>query len=87
MNTREQRLRELVSKWRSGQNYYFAKSVSEKCADELAAILAEPVEVSEEMVDRACMANLNPLAEPSETERKHMRASLHAALNIKEPGQ
>jgi hypothetical protein len=47
---------------------------------------ASPVGVSavtDEMVAAACMANLNPLAEPSSTERRNMRAALQAALSPK----
>lgn len=36
----------------------------------------------DQMIEAACMANLNPLAEPSKTERERMRAALRAALPI-----
>jgi hypothetical protein len=39
--------------------------------------------VSDEEVEAACMANLSPLAEPSGTERRHMRVALEAAAKVR----
>lgn len=39
-------------------------------------------DVMEKMVEAACMANLNPLSEPSSVERKKMEKSLRAALPL-----
>jgi hypothetical protein len=46
-------------------------------------IPAEGTPEWEAMVERACMANINPASEPSDTERRHMRAALRAALQEK----
>lgn len=93
--TREQRLRELVSQWKR-ECMVFADMPNSvpvpkrlylwNRIDELAAILAEPVEVSEEMLTRGMYAwlkhsNLHP--------KSTVDALLHAALTaaLKEPGQ
>lgn len=37
---------------------------------------------TDEEIEAACKANLNPLAEPSDTERKYMRTALTAAARV-----
>jgi hypothetical protein len=104
--TREQRLRELVSQWKR-ECMVFADMPNSvpvpkrlylwNRIDELAAILAEPVDVSEEMVANALLARVPGGARvwhwlpsldgraPHPTAVDVIRTALTAAL--KEPGQ
>lgn len=41
--------------------------------------------VTDSMIDKACKANIHPDSEPSDTERRKMRAALEAALSAAEP--
>lgn len=103
MTTREQRLREFVEWCReneplNGSVSYIGgfNAAMNKCADRILAILAEPVEVSEEMVIRSAKAAFDQYKidtvyrnndwldiHPSEYER-WIRAATAA---LKEPGQ
>lgn len=91
MTTREQKLRELVNKWRDPGPNILMNWHTAKCADELAAVLDEEVVVSDEMVERACVAfndgevDWHEYSTWPEGVRKDMRAAITAAL--KEPGQ
>ena len=41
--------------------------------------------VTDDMVEKACRANIHPDSDPSDTERRKMRAALEAALSAAEP--
>ena len=74
----------------SGWRYHmFAKDRTDPKA--LVALFASPPAVAkggvtEEMVEAACMANINPLSAPSDAERNHMRRALTAALAVGDEG-
>lgn len=99
MTTREQKLRELVERWRlHGSSNECAIKVNEGdvlqvCAAEIAAVLDEEVVVSDEMVDRSVAVVLRNCGETLESigdislgwVREVQLEALTAAL--KEPGQ
>lgn len=90
--TREQRLRELVEKWREEAKScqcttaYMAEYYIDQCADELAAILDEEVEITDSMLRLACDAYDE---HQTSLEGYSIPMAMHAALAaaLKEPGQ
>lgn len=86
--TREQRLRELVEKWREECRDQATYNVDERCTysvcyRELAAILDEPVEVTDEMVKAIRLAYFsgptNSLSPTNEKIRRAITACLKEA--------
>lgn len=97
MTTRDQRLRELRDRWKAecqdrDMNNVDERSTYSICYRGLAAILADPVEVSDEMVSVGAHAitMYHILNTPSDMNSHAVRHELARAVltaTLKEPGQ